>query len=64
MYVKLLNSMARQSMAERAWASISRFYDNCKKKVKGILDSHGLKNLAVRLNTKLADGNYQMTGSI
>ncbi len=34
-FVKLLNSMARQSMAERAWASISRFYDNCKKKVKG-----------------------------
>ena len=27
-----LNSMARQA-AERAWVSISRFYDNCKKKV-------------------------------
>ena len=26
-----LNSMARQATAERAWASISRFYDNCKK---------------------------------
>lgn len=30
-----LNSMARQAVAERAWASISRFYDNCKKKVSG-----------------------------
>ncbi|MEB3180970.1 MAG: transposase [Nostocaceae cyanobacterium] len=30
-----LNSMARQSAAERAWSGISRFYDNCKKKVKG-----------------------------
>jgi len=30
-----LNSMARQAAAERAWASISRFYDNCKKKVSG-----------------------------
>ncbi|GIW59483.1 MAG: transposase [Patescibacteria group bacterium] len=30
-----LNSMARQSAAERAWTAISRFYDNCKKKVKG-----------------------------
>ena len=30
-----LNSMARQSAAERAWSEISRFYDNCKKKVKG-----------------------------
>jgi putative transposase len=30
-----LNSMARQSAAERAWSAISRFYDNCKKKVQG-----------------------------
>jgi putative transposase len=30
-----LNSMARQSAAERSWSAISRFYDNCKKKVKG-----------------------------
>lgn len=28
-----LNSMARQSAAERAWAAISRFFENCKKKV-------------------------------
>lgn len=30
-----LNSMARQSSADRAWAAISRFYTNCKNKVKG-----------------------------
>jgi putative transposase len=30
-----LNSMARQSAAERAWSAISRFYDNCKKKILG-----------------------------
>jgi putative transposase len=30
-----LNSMARQASAERAWSAISRFYDNCKKKVSG-----------------------------
>jgi transposase len=30
-----LNSMARQSSAERAWSAIDRFYDNCKKKAKG-----------------------------
>ncbi len=30
-----LNSMARQSVAERSWSAIARFYDNCKKKVKG-----------------------------
>jgi len=30
-----LNSMARQSAAERAWSAIARFFDNCKKKVLG-----------------------------
>ena len=30
-----LNSMARQSAAERAWSAIARFFDNCKKKLKG-----------------------------
>ncbi len=30
-----LNSMARQAAAERAWAAITRFYDNCKKQVPG-----------------------------
>jgi putative transposase len=30
-----LNSTARQSSAERAWSGIARFFDNCKKKVKG-----------------------------
>ncbi|MHC5935849.1 RNA-guided endonuclease InsQ/TnpB family protein [Nostoc sp.] len=30
-----LNSMARQSAAERAWSAIARFYDNCKKKTSG-----------------------------
>jgi len=34
-FANKLNSMARQASAERAWASISRFYDNCKKKVIG-----------------------------
>ena len=30
-----LNSMARQSSADRAWSAISRFYSNCKKKIPG-----------------------------
>ncbi|PNW52260.1 UNVERIFIED_CONTAM: transposase [Euhalothece sp. KZN 001] len=34
-WAKELNSMARQSAAERAWSAISRFYDNCKKGIKG-----------------------------
>jgi putative transposase len=31
-----LNSMARQASAERAWSSIARFYDNCKKNIPGL----------------------------
>ncbi|MEH2419288.1 RNA-guided endonuclease InsQ/TnpB family protein [Nostoc sp.] len=34
-FASKLNSMARQAAAERAWVSISRFYDNCKKKISG-----------------------------
>ena len=30
-----LNSTARQASSERAWSAISRFYDNCKKGIKG-----------------------------
>ena len=34
-FAKDLNSQARQASAERAWSSISRFYDNCKKNISG-----------------------------
>lgn len=34
-FVALLNSQARQASADRAWFSISRFYENCKNHVKG-----------------------------
>ncbi|MDV3000522.1 MAG: IS200/IS605 family transposase ISAsp18 [Chroococcopsis gigantea SAG 12.99] len=34
-FANQLNSMARQAAAERAWASIQRFYDNCKSKISG-----------------------------
>lgn len=30
-----INSSARQASSERAWASIKRFYDNCRQKVAG-----------------------------
>jgi len=32
-FASLLNAMSRQASADRAWASISRFFDNCKNKV-------------------------------
>ncbi|MDJ0687505.1 MAG: transposase [Xenococcaceae cyanobacterium MO_188.B32] len=34
-FANQLNSTARQSSAERAWSSIARFFDNCKKKIPG-----------------------------
>jgi putative transposase len=34
-WAKKLNSMARQAHAERAWASVERFYRNCKANIKG-----------------------------
>ena len=34
-WVKKLNSQARQSAADRAWQSISRFYQNCRQKIPG-----------------------------
>jgi len=34
-FADALNSMARQSAAERTWSAIARFFDNCKKFVKG-----------------------------
>ncbi len=34
-WAEKLNSSARQSAAERAWAAISRFYSNCKNDVSG-----------------------------
>lgn len=34
-FASRLNSMARQSAAERAWSAINRFYENCKKQIPG-----------------------------
>ena len=34
-FANKLGSQARQSSAERAWSSISKFYANCKKKISG-----------------------------
>ncbi|ERT08915.1 transposase, IS605 OrfB family [Lyngbya aestuarii BL J] len=34
-FANKLNSQARQSSAERTWSAISRFYENCKRKITG-----------------------------
>jgi putative transposase len=61
-----LNSMARQSAAERAWAAISRFYENCKKKVSGLkgFPSFQKNNRSVEYKTtgwKLAEDRKSIT---
>ena len=61
-----LNSMARQSAAERAWTAISRFYDNCKKKVAGLkgFPSFQKDNRSVEYKTsgwKLAEDRKSIT---
>ena len=61
-----LNSMARQAAAERAWAAISRFYDNCKKKVAGLkgFPSFQKDNRSVEYKTtgwKLAEDRTSIT---
>ena len=44
-FVKELNSTARQASSERAWSSISRFFDNCKKKIPGKKVFQSFKNV-------------------
>ncbi|MCY7286364.1 MAG: transposase [Cyanobacteria bacterium CAN_BIN43] len=61
-----LNSMARQAAAERAWAAISRFYDNCKKTVSGLkgFPSFQKDNRSVEYKTtgwKLAEDRKSVT---
>jgi putative transposase len=34
-WARLLNSQGRQAHAERAWASVERFYRNCASKIQG-----------------------------
>lgn len=54
-----LNSMARQAAAERAWASISRFYDNCKKKILGKKGYPTFQKDCRCVEYKTSDGNYR-----
>jgi putative transposase len=35
-FAKKLNSMARQAHADRAWASVKRFYENCRNGIKPV----------------------------
>ena len=56
-FCKLLNSQARQAHAERAWASIERFYQNCKAQIKGKKGFPKFKKQALRASLE-----YKVTG--
>ena len=53
-----LNSMARQSAAERSWSAIARFYDNCKKKVKGKKAENAVLGFAQVEQLRRCKGEY------
>ena len=54
-FANKLNSTARQSSAERAWSSIARFFDNCKKKIPG-------KKADATPRRRTAQGNAHQAG--
>jgi putative transposase len=60
-WAKKLNSMARQAMAERAWSAISRFFDNCKKKVPGKKGFPKFRRHQTRLSVEYKTSGWQLS---
>jgi len=60
-WVNKLNSMARQAHAERAWVSIARFYDNCKKKIKGKKGFPRFKKYQVRASVEYKTSGWKLS---
>lgn len=56
-WARKLNSQARQAQAERAWSSIARFYDNCKKQIPGKKGYPKFKKQQTRVSVE-----YKVTG--
>ena len=56
-----LNSMARQAHAERAWASIVRFYDNCQKQVPGKKGFPRFKKYQVRASVEYKTSGWKLS---
>jgi putative transposase len=57
----LLNSQARQAHAERAWASIERFYQNCRAKVKGKKGFPQFKKQQVRASVEYKASGWKLS---
>ncbi|MGL5804091.1 MAG: RNA-guided endonuclease InsQ/TnpB family protein [Xenococcaceae cyanobacterium] len=60
-WVKNLNSMARQAMAERTWAAIARFFDNCKKKMPGKKGFPRFKRLQTRASVEYKTSGWKLS---
>jgi putative transposase len=56
-----LNSMARQAHAERAWASIERFYRNCKAKIPGKKGFPKFKKYQVRDSVEYKTSGWKLS---
>jgi putative transposase len=57
----LLNSQARQAHAERAWASIERFYQNCRAQVKGKKGFPQFKKHQVRASVEYKVSGWKLS---
>ena len=60
-WARLLNSMARQAHAERAWASIERFYQNCRAQVKGKKGFPQFKKQQVRASVEYKVSGWKLS---
>ena len=60
-WARKLNSMARQAMAERTWAAIARFYDNCAKKTPGKKGFPKFKRLQTRASVEYKTCGWKLS---
>jgi putative transposase len=60
-WARLLNSQARQAHAERAWASIERFYQNCKAQIKGKKGFPQFKKHACRASVEYKVSGWKLS---
>ncbi|MEB3281889.1 MAG: transposase [Lyngbya sp.] len=60
-WVSKLNSMARQAHAERAWASIERFYKNCRQKIPGKKEFPRFKKYQVRESVEYKSSGWKLS---
>jgi putative transposase len=60
-WARLLNSQARQAQAERAWASIERFYQNARAQVKGKKGFPQFKKHQVRASVEYKVSGWKLS---